>query len=413
MRVLAGLILVSVCGCGAPEARWVPPAQPDGGVTRAPDTPSPDAGCKEAWEDAGYPNDPHRLDGTATLLGTGEVLVTGGWPGSKLPPDGGPAENLALAAEVYSPLTHTWHPTSGSMAEGRNEATATLLLDGRVLLTGSVGQSEGMDGTGPRATAEIYDPATDRWTSTPRMHVRRFAHTATLLEDGRVLVAGGWGGCTPDCHALSSAELYDPVSNTWTLTGSMTVPQVRHAAIRLPSGEVFVTGFDPPQLYDSKSGTWRPGPLAPRERYFHFMLPLPSGRILVMGGDERGSDGKIRTTPDFFDPTTGTWSFGEPLDRPRASPYATLLADGRVVLAGGSRWPGGPPVGYMDIFDERTGSWQHGPDLQVARARHRLTTLADGSVLAVGGYMNWDGQDQSVDDSALPAERYVPDACRP
>ena len=146
----------------------------------------------------------------------------------------------------------TWTAT-GSLATARDDHTATLLPNGKVLVAG------GYDGSGTLASAELYDPASGTWTATGSLATARYRHTATLLPNGKVLVAGG----SDNSGALASAELYDPASGTWTATGSLATARDCHTATLLPNGKVLVAGgFDgsgslaSAELYDPASGTW-------------------------------------------------------------------------------------------------------------------------------------------------------------
>ena len=143
-----------------------------------------------------------RFSHTATLLADGKVLVTGGFGTSS-------GDQLA-SAELYDPATGTWTFT-GTLNTARAIHTATLLPDGRVLVAGGFNDNIHL------ASAELYDPASGTWTVTHRLNQGRYLHTATLLPSGEVLVAGG----ISDVHSLASAEVYDPVTGTWTLTGRL------------------------------------------------------------------------------------------------------------------------------------------------------------------------------------------------
>jgi N-acetylneuraminic acid mutarotase len=179
---------------------------------------------------------------TATLLPDGRVLVAGGFD-----IQGAMDANVESMGrgtpEVFDPSSGRWSRT-GSMAFPRAGHTATLLTDGRLLVAGGDAVTDG----GP--TAELYDPATGRWTATGSMADPRRDHAATLLPDGRVLVTGGFAGSgyTVDqpCagpHEPCSAEVYDPATGRWTATGSMHADRVGHTATLLPDGTVLVVGI--------------------------------------------------------------------------------------------------------------------------------------------------------------------------
>src|SRR5256714_3368631 len=156
------------------------------------------------------------------------VLVAGGIDPNLIP---------LASAELYNPTTGTWS-TTGSLAVPRSNHTATLLSNGKILVAG------GSDLHGNRATAELYDPATEIWTTTGSLSKARYLHTATLLPNGKVLVAGGSissSSSTPS-QSLASAELYDPTTGTWTNTGTLSSARTGHAATLLPNGEVLVAG---------------------------------------------------------------------------------------------------------------------------------------------------------------------------
>lgn len=218
-----------------------------------------------------------RLGGaTATLLPDGRVLVAGGSPGI-CAYDPCPT-TTSITSEIYNPATGTWS-TTGTMSTLRYNHTATLLPDGRVLVVG------GNNGAGlALTTAEIYDPATGIWTSIASMAEGRKNHSATLLPDGRVLVAGGEAIGLNTTTVVTSAEVYDPATQSWLSAGSRTELGGLRPATLLASGRVLVEGSTNAVIYDPATNSWAPtgGMLTPR--FYHTATLLGSGKVLVTGG---------------------------------------------------------------------------------------------------------------------------------
>jgi N-acetylneuraminic acid mutarotase len=237
-----------------------------------------------SWVSAGTMSVP-RTHATATVLEDGRVLVAGG--GS----EGSSAFKSTNTAEIFDPATGNWTPTA-SMAFSRALHTATLLADGEVLVTGGASTYHGSKGT-VRATAEIYDPQTATWRAAAPISVPRYHHTAVLLSDGRVLIAGGWSFTTNSDPSLATAEIYDPAADTWTATGSMAVGRARAR-----------------------------------------MTALPDGRVLVVGGVDPAY--RVMATAELFDPATGLWKSTGRLATAVMWPAMAVLRDGRVVVAGGA-----------------------------------------------------------------------------
>jgi hypothetical protein len=251
---------------------------------------------------------------TATLLPSGEVLVAG------------------ASAELYDPASGTWSAT-GSFGTARDDYTMTLLPNGKVLVSGGFNSVA-------LASAELYDPARGTWNATGSLHTARHFHTATLLPNGKVLVAGGADvGGIP----LASAELYDPASGTWTTTGSLATARFLHTETLLPNGKVFVAGGEDllpyPQastraeLYDPVSGTWTTtGSLNTARSYGDTATLLPNGKVLVAGGTN--STGRLASA-ELYDPASGTWAGTGSLVTARSDHTAALLPDGNVLVGGG------------------------------------------------------------------------------
>jgi hypothetical protein len=256
-----------------------------------------------------------RIDHTATPLPDGTVLVVGGTAGN----------TDTASAELYDPRTGTWSGT-GSMASAREGHTATLLPDGEVLVAG------GAQRGGPMASAELYDSVTGAWTVTGSMGSPRRGHAAALLLDGKVLVIGGSDHGGAGCCALTSAELYDPGSRTWTSTGNMAANHAHNTATLLPDGRVLVDGATH-ELYDPDTGTWAAA--SGTVGSCCAVTLLSDGRVLVFGADLLAEPGPARTAVALYDPRSDAWAPAGMLGTQRWEYTATLLTDGRVLVAGG------------------------------------------------------------------------------
>ena len=229
-------------------------------------------GMWTATGDLGTPRWRH----TATLLPNDQVLVAGG---------GGNSSDLA-SAQLYHPAIGRWQRIA-DMNHSHVDHTATLLPNGLVLVAGGAA-CNGAGSTGRCGPSELYDPTTRTWTDTDSLRRARWDHTATLLPNGQVLVAGGRN----NKRDFASAELYDPATGVWTATRSMTTPRFNHTATLLPSGQVLVAGgfeFDvgilaSAELYDPATGMWRATGSMTTARYVDTATLLPNGQVLVAGG---------------------------------------------------------------------------------------------------------------------------------
>ncbi|MGH9077636.1 MAG: kelch repeat-containing protein [Acidimicrobiales bacterium] len=288
-----------------------------------------------AWTTTGDLNTPRsdntltRLDGPACRSAAppaycGQVLAAGGSAD-----DAG--KNTALnTAETYDPVTGQWTLT-GNLNAARTKATATLLdgpechasaapaYCGEVLIAGGESAPKTL------ASAELYNPATRQWTTTGSLHHTASLTASVLLQDGRVLLAGGAGSDT------TATEIYDPASAAWTATGSLNVGRQRESLVVLKDGQVLTAAGLPPgnlpqlgtapqagdtaELYNPTAGTWTllPGRLIDAARDNMDTALLPDGRVLLAGGGRGG------ITSELFDPSTDTWSSAGLLDISRGS----------------------------------------------------------------------------------------------
>ncbi len=268
-----------------------------------------------------------RQNHTSTLLGNGQVLLVGG--------QGGVGGGLALdTAELYSAGTEAFAPTTGLMGSPRVFHTATLLGDGTVLITGGLWNTVAHSLV---SSAEVYDPATKTFLAAGSMTTGRYWHTATLLPDGQVLIAGGYGGSG---LPLDSAELYDPATGLFTATGNMNSPRYGQTATLLSAdGLVLVAGgygagvLAGAELYEPASGTFQTTTGALNvARQFHTATALPSGKVLLAGG-LTATEGL--ESAELYDPVIGTFAVTDPMEFERAHGTATLLDSGEVLVLGG------------------------------------------------------------------------------
>ena len=334
------------------------------------------------WSYTGSLNTP-RYSHTATLLPDGKVLVSGGG-------------NSLDSAELYDPATGKWTAT-GTLNVPRASHTATLLEDGKVLIVGG-GDAYVQNGNHvhypqPLNGAELYDPKDERWSVTGSLNTPRFYHTATLLKNGKVLVVGGgepfFG---PETFPLDTVELYDPDTGTWSFTGNLNTAVESHTATLLQNGKVLVLGEGPAELYDPDTGTWTSvGSLGGNiGRLGHTATLLPDGRVLIVGGAT--SLGGPILDALLYRPDTGEWSSTGHLihHRGRSTQTATLLPDGKVLVAGGWSLVANE-FGYnftlrsSELYDPDTETWSIAGDFNTPRTSHTATILPDGKPLLVGG----------------------------
>ncbi|MGH7993466.1 MAG: Kelch repeat-containing protein, partial [Limisphaerales bacterium] len=313
---------------------------------------------------------------SATLLPSGQVLIAGGYD------DTGSTTN----AELYNPATKSWTMTGG-MNDGRAVFTTILLTNGQVLAAGGFFY-EPSNQFGSLASAELYDPATGAWTRTGSMANARSGHTATLLPNGQVLVAGGNG----DDGTLTNCELYDPSTGTWSATGGMNAPRAFHIAALLPNGLALAAGGDTnnpstSELYDPATRTWTitTNPMI-TNCFLSTATLLPNGQVLVAGGF--GPDGPAISSAELFDPATQTWTAtATPLHTARAEHTATLLPDGMVLVAGGySNFEYVGAVSSAETYNPAADIWTLTNQMSSPRGDFTATTLINGDVLVAGGY---------------------------
>lgn len=313
-----------------------------------------------------------RVGHTATLLPSGKVLIAGGYS---------PDLSILSSAELYDPASGTFSP-GGTMKLARYQHTATLLLDGRVLLAG--GAAGIFDS---EAHVEIYDPAQGTFTEVGPKIPKRTAHTATRLQDGRVLLAGGWGD---QGQTLDTGVIFDPMSSTFVAAGSMAVPRKMHTATLLTSGAVLLVGgtsgpgssfLSGCELFDPDTGRFSPTGSLGVGRYDHRAELLPGGSVLVTGGKAAGlvPAGKAES----FDASTRTFRFVTYPNVSLIGGASLSLPDGQVMLLGGQH--SSSQLDISERYDPTIESFTRLNPLKTGRRDHTATRLADGRILLVGG----------------------------
>ena len=319
---------------------------------------------------------------TATLLPNGKVLVAGGtsYDASHV------TFTYLRSVEQYDPATGAW-TASASLITGRQNHTATLLPNGKVLVAG------GYDGGNGLASAELYDPATGTWMAAAAMLGSGGAGaTATLLQNGKVLVVGG-SFYTPSGgtgHGYWDyrryVSLYDPSNGTWA-GSQLTTARSSHTATLLPNGKVLVagglngtysSGLASAEIYDPTTGTWTPTGSLTAARSAHSAALLPNGKVLVAGGGNTIS----LSSAELYNPATGTWTATGAMTDARQNHTATLLNNGNVLVAAGYN---GSYLARVELYSPTTGTWTPAGALTTTRSSHTATLLLGGKVLFAGG----------------------------
>ena len=324
---------------------------------------------------------------TATLLPNGNVLIAGGVSSDldfSMPILNGTTNN----SEIYDPTSQKWEQT-GSLNVKRLSHTATLLTNGQVLVAGGFCNGHLI------SSAELYDSDTGKWTPTGTLNTRHQNHTATLLQDGRVLIAGGYGPIAGSYYPIADAELYNPTTGMWTMTGELNNERANHTAKLLHDGTVLVVGgenhnllsLSSAELYNPVTETWTLTGNMNVARAYQTATLLPNGKVLVTGGV--GASYNILSSCELYDPSNGTWMVTDSLKTARTGYCAVLLPSGQVLVTGGthaySTGAFGALLSSAELYDPTIGKWTSAGSMKSERYLHTMTLLPNGKVLIAGG----------------------------
>jgi N-acetylneuraminic acid mutarotase len=346
------------------------------------DASTPDITASVSWNSSDTARATIGDGGLATAVNAGSTNITASLSG---------VTSNAAGFTVTATATAT-----GPLASARRCHTATKLTDGKVLVSGGVGNAAIL------ASSELYDPATGQWTATGSLASARHFHTATLLADGKVLVSGGYGNAGDlvsygNAGELASSELYDPATGQWTATGALVSARHEHTATLLADGKVLVSGgyrnggpLTSSELYDPAIGQWTAMGALASARHLHTATLMADGKVLVSGGrgnvEPVSGSVYILASSELYDPATGQWTATGALASARYLHTATLLADGKVLVSGG--YGNAAVLASSELYDPATGQWTATGALASARFIHTATMLADGKVLVTGGIGN-------------------------
>ncbi len=290
-------------------------------------------------------------------------------------PISGPTATATAERLVVGPA---WAGTGG-MNVARARHLPAVLPGNQVLVAGGVADTAN---GAALANAEVWNPLSGTFTPTGPMNAPRQAFTLTALPSGHAVATGGSATATSGAGA-ASAEIFDPASGRWVPTGSLNAGRLGHSATLLPSCRILIVGDNPvAELYDVATGTFAPTGSETGQRSYHTATLLADGRVLLAGGVSGGN--VPLATANVYDPATGAFTPTGPMTSPHSQGSATLLRDGRVVVSGGFSATN-VLTAAVDVYDPTTNTWSAGPPMPYTSFDSASFTQADGRVLVVGG----------------------------
>jgi N-acetylneuraminic acid mutarotase len=359
-----------------------------GGPTTPPASPTPQPSLvygKGTW--ATVDSLPQARWGAASMvLADGRVMVIGGATGSS-------SNDATASVVIFDPKTGAWSAAT-SMLQARAYPMAVQLAGGSILVAGGSRNGQPLD------TCEVYDPTSGSWVTTGRMNLPRTQGTLTLLADGRVLAAGGGVEGAPDWISTASTEIYDPTTGSWSVAAPMSVARAIHTATLLQDGEVLVTGGATTyhgstgsvtaraEIFDPRTGKWRQVASLPKPLYVHQAALMPDGRVLVAGGWWATSNSDpSHGSAYIYDPAKDAWKPTGSLVTARAQFNLIALPDGRFLAVDGVD-PAYHTLATSEIYDPASGAWQTTGKLAVATMWPAVGLLPDGRVFIAGGALD-------------------------
>ena len=320
-----------------------------------------------------------RVYPSATLLPNGQVLVVGGYHRGL----------IVAVAELYNPVTGTF-TTTGSLHTARYGHSATLLPNGKVLIAGGESTSGLVNST------ELYDSSTGTFSVSTSDPCGCGGVTA-LLANGMVLFSGGFNGSA----AVAIAELYNPATGTFSSTGNLKVARAGPSSTLLPNGKVLIVGGvyytgTPPynlvahylasaELYDPTTGTFSLTGSLNTARSSQSTTVLGSGNVLLAAGQNGGANGGYLSSAELYNSATGKFTLTGSLNTPRILHTAHLLASGKVLIVAGNHFGS---IASAELYDPTSGAFSNAASLNTPRQGHASALLPNGQVLATGGYQS-------------------------
>lgn len=311
----------------------------------------------------------------------------------------------ASSAEVYDASTRTWTTTGPVVAASGEGLTASLLANGKVLIAG--GFVPGPSGA-VLMRSELYDPATNTWSATGDMNQARTFFSSITLPDGRVLAVGGRDSAG---NILSSTELYDPTTGQWSYTGPLTEAREFSSLVLLRNGTVLVVGGDhdpglvaSTEVYSPATASWAATGDMKAARSQMFATLMPNGKVLAAGGVTVDP-----TSAELYDSETGQWAYTGSMATQRRTGFSgAMLPSGEAIVTGGrseniTRKMPKPTLNLAEKYNVYSGKWSSVTPMNAYREDHTTTGLADGTILVVGGSAG--GVDES---STITSEVYTP-----